>query len=394
MTNLRFYFKVLKKHIPQAIIYIFFFAIIEATSIQGDWAKSEVTNQCTVYWVSEEDTPIVRSIRQQLEQQKNIFIMDFKCKQKFKSAEKREAEISKLIDEAVLVEVADVAVRIPKGFEESLSQEKPLQVEITSVKNTPNVLSVQSIINDCINRQEKQENRDNALTKMGSLNAGDYKHKAISREERVEKSTRRYFNLMVYGLTAVIIVGIVSVAASINADEVKTRRKCAPMDGQEESTILTGHFIFGILTLALFILPSFAVGRGYMFTGIGAMFIINSVILAGNLILIAYMLSLFTKKIEMQLIVTNIISLAALFISGTVQEQWEQSDVTAQIGQFMPTYWYVKTNNLIANIPLAGEQGLKGVIENMGIQILFFIALVIGILVIKKQEKILEEEGR
>ena len=131
-----------------------------------------------------------------------------------------------------------------------------------------------------------------------------------------------------------------------------------------------------------------------MFTGIGAMFIINSVILAGNLILIAYMLSLFTKKIEMQLIVTNIISLAALFISGTVQEQWEQSDVTAQIGQFMPTYWYVKTNNLIANIPLAGEQGLKGVIENMGIQILFFIAFVIGILVIKKQEKILEEEGR
>lgn len=392
MTSLRVYFKILKKHIPQALIYIFFFVIIAATSIQGDWVKSEGTDQCTVYWVSEEQSAISQTIRQRLEQQENLHIIDLKCKQKFKSAEKREAEISKLIDEAILAEVADIVVKIPKGFEESLNEEKPLQLEITSAQQTPNMLKIQSLINDCMNEQRGQVDKDQALTKAKALTAGDHKPETVDKGEVVKQNTRRYFNIMVYGLSAVIMVGIVGVSASINANEVRERRKCAPMDEKEESMILTGHFLFGGATLIFFIVPSLVLGRSYMFTRAELMFVMNAVLLTGNLILIAYLLSLFTKKIEIQFIITNVISLAALFISGTVQEQWKQNDMAAKVGQFMPTYWYVKTNNLIANPPLAVEQG--NVLENMGIQVLFIAAFMIGILVIKKQKKYLEEEGR
>jgi len=380
MTNYKLYFKLLKKHVPQAMIYVFFFVIILLTNFfEKDIEK---VNQLKIYIAGDEQSVFCQEIKSYLEEEKGADVHFFESvwqKEKGKEYEKR---LQVLIEESVLTEAVDLVLKI--------DEEK---IEIISNRNDQRIIEINEALKAYLNGTKGSNSIQKDKKIANSLSTESmYSHKR-GYDEKTHKldDVRRYMNISIYGLSTIICVGIISVSASMNRKEIKEKRSLCPNDGDIERELFRCHFVFGGCVLGTLFIPTFIVGSKYMFSIEGLLFALNGTLVTGNLVMIGYLLSLFVKNLSLEMMVVNMVSLGSLFLSGTLQEQWEISDLAIRMGSLIPTYWFVKGNNLICSVKASGSE-YREVVSTMIIEILFLIAFVIIGLVARNEGN--EEENR
>lgn len=391
MTNYKLYFKLLKKHMPQALIYTFFFCVIMITNINGFKTKTQEINKSTIYWLDERQDKWSKGLEQYLMSKGDMNVNPFPMGKETISPQAEREEIQKLVEEAVLLDIVDCAVRVPIVQGDIGGSNELAKVEIISLKDSVVVTELKQYIEAYAASKEGQQLGASSMTEKieSSMiqNQVQEESTGLSEEKYIYECIRFYFNVLVYGLSAVIIVGIISVVASLNAGKLRERRSCSPIEGNEQIAIMKCHFLFGLMTLILFLIPVFLLSKGYIWTIKGAMLCMNATLLTLNLIMLGYLFSLFINTTAMQVMATNVFSLGALFISGTIQEQSELNETAARIGQFIPTFWYIKGNNLIVQ-----QDSIHEVLQVMGIEGLFFVTLGVISLVAKQQACSMQEE--
>lgn len=377
MTNYKLYFKLLKKHVPQFMIYLFFFVIILLTnSFKEDIDKEK---QLNIYIVGEEQSVFSQEIKSYLEErgaEVQFFGYDWQ-REKDKEHEKR---LQALIEEGVLTGAMDSVLKI--------DEEK---IEIISNRNDQKTIE----INEAIRAYLKEKNtvqKDKEIDSQHRIESM-YSRKGED-DERTYKldNVRRYMNILVYGLSTIICVGIICVSASMNQKEIKEKRSLCPNEGDAERELFRCHFLFGGCVLGILFIPTFIIGGKYMFSVEGLLFAMNGILVTGNLVMISYLLSFFIKDLSLEMIAVNMVSLGSLFLSGILQEQWDISDLAIRIGSLIPTYWFVKGNRLICYLNVSGSSEFREVINSMIIEILFLIAFVIIVMVANTES--IEEEDR
>ena len=75
--------------------------------------------------------------------------------------------------------------------------------------------------------------------------------------------------------------------------------------------------------------------------------------------------------------VSNVVTLGLSFISGVFVPQNLLGENVLKAASFMPTYWYVKANNLIAELERFGIGQLKPIFNMMLIQLAFALAFAV-----------------
>ena len=88
--------------------------------------------------------------------------------------------------------------------------------------------------------------------------------------------------------------------------------------------------------------------------------------------------------------IINVIALGTSFLCGAfVPMQW-LPDSVIKIAHILPSYWYIKTNELIADIEKWNIDSLKPLFINMGILIAFSVLFIIiaNILSVRKCENV------
>ena len=203
---------------------------------------------------------------------------------------------------------------------------------------------------------------------------------------------RRYLNIIIYGLSTIVCVGIISVNASMNKRELKERRGCAPDVNDTEVDLLKCHFLLGLLISSCLFLPVALFDHHLLFSVKGLLLGVNVLLVTANIVMMGDLLSIFIQNLNLEMIAVNVVSLGTLFMSGTLKEQWAISKLAIRVGSFIPTFWYVKANNLIFVRVLSDRESHKEIMETMSIEILFFIALFIIGVIVRKQK--LEEEAQ
>jgi len=84
----------------------------------------------------------------------------------------------------------------------------------------------------------------------------------------------------------------------------------------------------------------------------------------------------------------NVFSLGSCFISGVFVPQELLGKTVLKIASFTPNYWYVKSNNIIANTVNFNMENLTPVFLNMLIVVGFAVAILSVTLVIIKQQRV------
>ena len=153
--------------------------------------------------------------------------------------------------------------------------------------------------------------------------------------------------------------------------------------------LLLSNCVYAVIVWAIYVIASFVLVGNMMFTAHGAIYIINSFIFTICATSIAFLLgSVVTNKNAVNGIV-NVVALGSSFLCGVFVPMQYMPDLVKNIAKVLPTYYYVKTNDAIAELEVINFETLKPLMMNMGVIIGFAIVFVIiANIVASKKRKI------
>ena len=170
-------------------------------------------------------------------------------------------------------------------------------------------------------------------------------------------------------------------------------RKCTVISSMNykkyNRDLLLSNCVYAVIVWAIYVIASFVLVGNMMFTAHGAIYIINSFIFTICATSIAFLLgSVVTNKNAVNGIV-NVVALGSSFLCGVFVPMQYMPDLVKNIAKVLPTYYYVKTNDAIAELEVINFETLKPLMMNMGVIIGFAIVFVIiANIVASKKRKI------
>ncbi len=201
-----------------------------------------------------------------------------------------------------------------------------------------------------------------------------------------------YFNFMNYGLLAGAIFAICMILTSFNEEKIRRRTIISSMNiHRHNNLLLTGNVLFAIVLWAVYTVVGFVMcGIKKDIMNYALLYVINSFIFTLCAVTIAFMLANIIHNKNALNGIINVIALGTSFLCGAfVPMQW-LPDSVIKIAHILPSYWYIKTNELIADIEKWNIDSLKPLFINMGILIAFSVLFIIiaNILSVRKCENV------
>ena len=195
-----------------------------------------------------------------------------------------------------------------------------------------------------------------------------------------------YFQYMPYVLLAIFISLLVPVMLVINGKEVRNRTNCSKLTTMSFSMqIFLGTAVVVLAVWAVFIFVGFIL-NGFEISGRIGYAVLNSFVftlVSAGIALVVSSLSPSEKAINM---IGNVVSLGMSFLCGIFVPLSILGDSVINISRFLPAYWYVRANNMLAGIseePFAVGEYFKF----LGVEMLFAVILFVLVILIFRIKK-------
>ena len=118
-----------------------------------------------------------------------------------------------------------------------------------------------------------------------------------------------------------------------------------------------------------------------MYTGRAWLAVLNSFILSMVIAVLAVLISSFEPKDNILSLITQVAGLGMSFFCGVFIPLEVLSGKVAAAARFLPVYWYIRANNMIAETE---AYSFRGVMQCYMIQIAFAAALVLITLLVRR----------
>ncbi|MBO4494213.1 MAG: ABC transporter permease [Ruminococcus sp.] len=190
-----------------------------------------------------------------------------------------------------------------------------------------------------------------------------------------------YFQYMPYILISVIISVVSMVLVIMNRKDVRYRTNCSSMRNSSYTfQLFLGSFLFVFVIWLLLIIVG-AVLNEEMYTGRAWLAVLNSFILSMVIAALAVLISSFEPKDNILSLITQVAGLGMSFFCGVFIPLEVLSGKVAAAARFLPVYWYIRANNMIAETE---AYSFRGVMQCYMIQIAFAAALVLITLLVRR----------
>ena len=113
-----------------------------------------------------------------------------------------------------------------------------------------------------------------------------------------------------------------------------------------------------------------------MFTAHGVIYIINSFIFTLCAVTIAFLIGNLIKNKDAVNGIVNVIALGSSFLCGAFVPVEILPDSVLKIAHILPSYWYIKTNEMVKTLEEFNFETLKPIVINMGVIVLFSILFI------------------
>lgn len=150
--------------------------------------------------------------------------------------------------------------------------------------------------------------------------------------------------------------------------------------------MMLGNVSFAILIWLIMKIPSLVMYGDYMFTKKGLLFLLNSFIFTLPALSISFLIANIVKSKNAISAASNVVSLGTCFISGVFVPRDFLGETLLKFASFTPTYWYVKSNHIIANIDRLKEEDIRSILTSILIMLIFALTALVITMVIKKQK--------
>ncbi|MDP4181279.1 MAG: ABC transporter permease [Bacillota bacterium] len=379
------FFKVIYKHLTQIMIYmaVFFGLTIALTYTYNDPTDTNFTGtKVNIAFINhDKNSELVEGLKGYLD--KNTNIVDIK-------------DDTQKLQDALFFKQVEYIVKVPAGFTEGLLAKKQVQLEKTTLPGSASGVYVDSLVNKYLNTVKTYNGYLNSapMEQIVSYVDKDLEQKADVKlnVSMAEKSTKEkcqfYYNFLAYSIFAILILGVCSVMIVFNNKDLKKRNLCSPTKLKSMNfQMILGNISYAVLAWFVMIFASIIMYGGFMFTARGLLFLLNSLVFTIAALSISFLIGNVIKSRAAMSAATNVISLGTCFISGVFVPQELLGKTVLTIANFTPNYWYVKSNDIIANMINFNMENMTPIFINMLIMIGFALAMLAVALVVIKQKR-------
>jgi ABC-2 type transport system permease protein len=380
------FFKIIYKNLSQMVIYVVVFILL-AVTLTNTYTNPVNTNftetKINIAFINNDtDSKLVKGLKDYLSKNANIVNIP---------------DNTQKLQDALFFRQVEYIVKVPKGFTDGLLSGKSVQLEKTTLPSSTSGIYMDSIINKYLNTAKTYTSniKDLSDEQLISYVDKDLSQKTevkvsspLSQVSKNEKSAC-YFNYIAYSLFAILILGVCSVMMVFNNTDLKKRNLCSPVKLRDMNfQMILGNISFAILTWVLMIFTSFIMYGSYMFTANGLLLLLNSFVFTLTALSISFLIGNIINSKSAMSAAANVFSLGTCFISGVFVPQVLLGKTVLKIASFTPTYWYVKSNNDIANMANFKMENLMPIFSNMLIVFGFAVAVLAVTLVVIKQKRV------
>ena len=286
------------------------------------------------------------------------------------------------IDDAIFYRDASYVVYIPKEYEESILNEGNGNIEIKSSGDYTSYLAEMLLTRYIKTIKVLSKEYSDTSVLLNKVND------ALDENSKVELTTKinttelsrlsRYYNFASYTLIAVILFIICLVLSSFNKESIRKRIIVSSMDYKKHNKyILIASSLYSIFVVILYTILGFIIFGSLTFSERGLLYILNTFIFSFVALCMALFISTLVKNKEAVSGIVNVVALSQAFLCGAfIPTLWLPESVI-KIAHILPAYWYINTNDFLAELEVLSFANLKTVWINMLVLIIFAIIFII-----------------
>lgn len=201
---------------------------------------------------------------------------------------------------------------------------------------------------------------------------------------------KSYFNFAAYSIMSCIIFIICLVLSSFNHMPVRKRTIISSMnDKKYNACLLMSSSLYVLVVWLFFAVLGYVMVGNIVFTPVGGLYILNMLVFALTALSLAYLLSTVIHAKNAITGVVNVITLGFSFLCGVFVPVDYLPSWVVSAAHILPAYWYVESNNRLAETEHLNVDSLAPIFINMLVLVGFFMLFAIsGIIVSKKKQKI------
>lgn len=361
--------KVMRKRLPSAMIYIIVFVVISilVTNASTKDNKFEIT-KLDICVFDEDDTPESRALIEFIGKSNDMVEI--------------ENDRDKIID-ALYYKRINYALIINKGYAERLAAgETDDLFGSYHIDENYSVVYMGQFLDEYITSVK-------AYLTMGMTSAEAIKitEEVLSQSTevdmlRVDKGGDShfsvdfagYFQYMPYILIAAVFIVVCQVLVTMNKRDIRFRTNCSCVKNSKYTFQLFFGSLLFVIAVWLLLVVIGAVLNKEMYAGRAWYAVLNSFIFSLVVASIAVFVSSFEPKENVLNLITQVLSIGMSFLCGIFIPMEVLSDKVLAVSRFLPAYWYVKANNMIADIsPFSRDNVVQCYLIEIGFAVMFIV---------------------
>lgn len=388
MQVFKTYFRILKKYKGTVILYFVIFlsvAVIMATQLEqsSESEKQEFSSETLHLAIVDRDHQTLGAAIKEY----------FKEKHEFIDIEDDEDTIFNELYWRKL----DYVLVIPKGFEESMADgnSSDMELECMEVPGSYANSYFETELNRYMGRlgglvesgysiREAEEELDSLKGEMAKVELPSFVN------ENKNDITTSFFQYIPYMFISLGIVGVGMVLRLFNEQEVKDRMECSSTPLKVRIVGLAGGiFGYGLIMLLVIVAVAGFLTKGKVFSDIRTpYFMLNifAMLLLG--LSLGFFVGTVAKNNDTVNGIVNVASLGLCFMGGVFVPLEFFGKGVLQVAKFIPTYWYVVTNEAIGGMTKMTSSLAKEIIPQIGVEVGYvFVIFAITVVIISGKRR-------
>lgn len=286
------------------------------------------------------------------------------------------------INDSLFYREVNYVIYIPKNYREDILNGLDPEIEIKTTGDyeaglaevlLSRYLKVQKIYSDSIDDE-------NELISLINENMNIKTNVELVSKVDTTKTSKitRYFNFASYSIMAVVIYIICLVLSSFHEKNVNKRNIVSSMNYKKQNRlILYASISYGVIIFILYVLLGIIILGTDILSLRGFIYILNTLLFTFCSLTIALFISTAINNKNAINGIVNVVALGSAFLCGAfVPAQWLPKSVLV-FAHILPSYWYINSNDLLANLEVINTTTLNGVFVNMlvvlGFSLLFIV---------------------
>lgn len=381
MTIFKGYMKITKQNAAIIIVYLTVFfgiTLMIQSSVKTTMSESYSAHSVKLAYVDEDGGEMARGLMQYLEKYHDV-----------KPAENNKEELQ----ENLFYGNIEYIVKIPSGFEEKcLDHDEKLSV--TKIPGSYTSFYVDQQINSFLNNMKTYRaagySVEDAVKEVNTLEEPSVTMLDSNGNAGEVPAYSYYFQYIPYLLLSILCYVLGNILSAFHKPDIRRRMQASAVSARRQNLeALLAASVFGLALWGISMAGNLILyGKVFLQSDNVPYYIVNSLIMLVVALALSYLVGMLTNNTNALNGIVNILSLGMGFLCGVFVPLEMMGKGVKTVAQFLPVYWYVKINDLLAEFGSVTGNVRTEIFQAYGIQLVFAAAILCVAMVVSKKNRL------